>query len=106
MLRVLNPVVPHITHVLWEDLGFTAVQGDIIDAPWPKVDALALAQDEIELVLQVNGKLRGKLTVPSTADRAAIEHAARASPEVQKYGNGAAPKKIVVVPGRLVNVVV
>ncbi|HEY2862113.1 MAG TPA: leucine--tRNA ligase [Casimicrobiaceae bacterium] len=106
ILRVLNPVVPHVTHVLWEDLGFAAAQGDIIDAPWPKVDALALAQDEIELVLQVNGKLRGKLTVPSTADRAAIEHAARASPEVQKYGNGAAPKKIVVVPGRLVNVVV
>ena len=106
MLRVLNPVVPHITHVLWEDLGFAAVEGDIIDAPWPKVDAIALAQDEIELVLQVNGKLRGKITVPSTADRAAIEHAARASPEVQKYGNGAAPKKIVVVPGRLVNVVV
>ncbi|HKW80853.1 MAG TPA: leucine--tRNA ligase [Casimicrobiaceae bacterium] len=106
LLRVLNPVVPHVTHVLWEDLGLAAAHGDIIDAPWPKVDAEALAQDEIELVLQVNGKLRGKLTVPSTADRAAIEHAAAASPEVQKHGNGAQPKKIVVVPGRLVNVVV
>jgi leucyl-tRNA synthetase len=107
LLRVLNPVVPHITHVLWEDLGFAANHGeDIIDAPWPKVDVLALAQDEIELVLQVNGKLRGKLTVPSTADRAAIERAAAESPEVQKHGNGATPKKIVVVPGRLVNVVV
>ncbi len=106
LLRVLNPVVPHITHVLWEDLGFAAIHGDIIDTPWPKVDALALAQDEIELVLQVNGKLRGKLTVPSSADRAAIERAAAASPEVQKHANGATPKKIVVVPGRLVNVVV
>jgi len=106
LLRVLNPVVPHITHVLWEDLGYTAIRGDIIDTPWPKVDALALAQDEIELMLQVNGKLRGKLTVPSTADHAAIERAAAASPEVQKHGNGATPKKIVVVPGRLVNVVV
>jgi leucyl-tRNA synthetase len=98
--------VPHITHVLWEDLGYAAVHGDILDTPWPKVDALALAQDEIELMLQVNGKLRGKLTVPSTADHAAIERAAAASPEVQKHGNGATPKKIVVVPGRLVNVVV
>jgi len=106
LLRVLNPVVPHITHVLWEDLGYAAIRGDILDTPWPKVDALALAQDEIELMLQVNGKLRGKLTVPSTADHAAIERAAAASPEVQKHGNGATPKKIVVVPGRLVNVVV
>ena len=106
LLRILNPVVPHITHVLWEDLGFAAIRGDIIDTQWPKVDPLALAQDEIELVLQVNGKLRGKLIVPSTADRAAIERAAAASPEVQKHANGAMPKKIVVVPGRLVNVVV
>jgi leucyl-tRNA synthetase len=106
LLRVLNPVVPHIAHVLWEDLGYAAAHGDILDTPWPKVDPLALAQDEIELMLQVNGKLRGKLTVPSSADRAAIERAAAASPEVQKHGNGAAPKKIVVVPGRLVNVVV
>ena len=106
LLRILNPVVPHITHVLWEDLGYAAAHGDIIDTRWPKVDAKALAQDEIELVLQVNGKLRGKLTVPSSADRATIERAAAASPEVQKHGNGATPKKIVVVPGRLVNVVV
>ena|SRR5689334_15434096 len=106
LLRVLNPVVPHITHVLWEDLGFAAVQGDIIDARWPEVDAGALVQDEVELVLQINGKLRGKLTVPSSADRAAIERAAASSPEVQRHANGAAPKKIVVVPGRLVNVVV
>jgi leucyl-tRNA synthetase len=106
LLRVLNPVVPHITHVLWEDLGYAAAHGDIIDTRWPKVDASALVQDEIELVLQVNGKLRGKLTVPSTADHAAIERAAAESPEVQKHSNGARPKKIVVVPGRLVNVVV
>ena len=106
LLRVLNPVVPHITHVLWEELGFSATYGDILDAPWPNVDQAALAQDEIELVLQVNGKLRGKLRVPSAADRAAIEAAAVSSPEVGKYAGGAVPKKIVVVPGRLVNVVV
>jgi leucyl-tRNA synthetase len=106
LLRVLNPVVPHITHALWEQLGYAAKLGDILDAPWPKVDPAALAQEEIELVLQVNGKLRGKLRVPAAADAAAIEKAAVASPEVQKHANGAPPRKVVVVPGRLVNVVV
>src|SRR5438552_3102161 len=106
LLRVLNPVVPHITHALWEQLGYAAQYGDILDAPWPKVDHAALAQDEVELVLQVNGKLRGKLRVAAAADSAAIEKAAVASPEVQKHANGAAPRRIVIVPGRLVNVVV
>jgi leucyl-tRNA synthetase len=106
LLRVLNPVVPHITHALWEQLGYAAQYGDILDAPWPKVDAAALAQEEVELVLQVNGKLRGKLRVAAAADSAAIEKAAVASPEVQKHANGAAPRRIVIVPGRLVNVVV
>ena len=104
LLRVLNPVAPHITHVLWQALGFAAAHGDILDAAWPTVDASALAQEEIELVLQVNGKLRGRIVVPATADRAAIEQAAVASPEVKKHCNGA-PRKVVVVPGRLVNVV-
>jgi len=106
LLRVLNPVAPHVTHVLWQALGFAAARGDILDAAWPKVDASALAQEEIELVLQVNGKLRGKLVVPAGADTAAIQKAAVASPEVQRHANGAAPKRVVVVPGRLVNVVV
>jgi leucyl-tRNA synthetase len=106
LLRVLNPVVPHITHVLWEQLGYAVRYGDILDAPWPKVDAAALAQDEIELVLQVNGKLRGKLRVPAQADSAMIEEAAIASPEVQKHAHGVAPRRVVIVPGRLVNVVV
>jgi leucyl-tRNA synthetase len=106
LLRVLNPVAPHITHVLWQQLGFATAHGDILDAPWPRVDATALVQEQIELVLQVNGKLRGKLIVPAGADTAAIEHAAVASPEVQRHSNGAVPKRVVVVPGRLVNVVV
>src|SRR5689334_1492549 len=106
LLRVLNPVAPHTTHVMWEELGFASKHGDILDAPWPEVDRDALVTDEIELVLQVNGKLRGKLRVPSAADRAAIERAAVASPEFAKHAHGAAPKKVVVVPGRLVNVVV
>jgi len=106
LLRVLNPVAPHITHALWEQLGYAIKYGDILDAPWPQVDAAALAQDEIELALQVNGKLRGKFRVPALADAVAIEEAAIASPEVQKHANGVAPRRVVIVPGRLVNVVV
>ena len=106
LLRVLYPVVPHIAWTLWRDLDFVREYGDLIDAPWPAVDAEALKQDEIELVLQVNGKLRGKLVVPAAANKTAIEDAAKASPEVAKHSNGAPVKKVVVVPGRLVNVVV
>jgi len=106
LLRVLYPVVPHTTWVLWNDLGYAQAIGDLIDAPWPVVDEAALVQDEIELVLQVNGKLRGKLVVPAKADKDAIESAARASAEVAKHANGAPVKKVIVVPGRLVNVVV
>jgi len=103
VLRVLYPVVPHTTWVLWRDLGFA---GDLVDAPWPAVDESALQTATIELVLQVNGKLRGKLVVATSADNAAIDAAARASPEVAKHANGAPVKKVIVVPGRLVNVVV
>jgi leucyl-tRNA synthetase len=106
LLRVLYPVVPHAAWVLWRDLAFDATQGDLLDARWPEVDDSALAQDAIELVLQVNGKLRGKLVVPATADKAAIEAAARSAPEVVKHAAGAPVKKVVVVPGRLVNVVI
>jgi leucyl-tRNA synthetase len=105
LLRVLHPVAPHTTWVLWNDLGFTIRHGDLLDAPWPQVDPAALVQQEIELVLQINGKVRGKIVVPAAADRTAIEGAARTSPEVAKYANGAPAKKIIVVPGRLVNVV-
>ena len=106
LLRTLYPVVPHIAWTLWRDLDFAREHGDLIDAAWPVVDAEALKQDEIELVLQVNGKLRGKLVVPAAANQTAIENAAKASPEVAKHSNGAPVKKVVVVPGRLVNVVV
>jgi len=106
LLRVLYPVAPHTTWVLWKELGYDAAMGDLIDAAWPEVDDAALVQDEIELMLQVNGKLRGKLVVPATAGKDAIEAAARASADVAKYANGAAVQKVIVVPGRLVNVVV
>jgi leucyl-tRNA synthetase len=80
--------------------------GDLLDAPWPQVDAAALVQDEIELVLQINGKLRGSIVVAADADKAAIEAAALASPVFTSHAAGAKAKKVVVVPGRLVNVVV
>jgi len=106
LLRTLYPAAPHITHALWRELGFEALHGEIIDAPWPQVDEAALVQDEIELVLQIGGKLRGAIRVPAAADRAAIEAAALAAPEFARFSEGKPARKIVVVPGRLVNVVV
>src|SRR5213594_1869674 len=106
LLRVLYPVAPHVTHALWEDLGYATQHGDLLSAPWPVVDEAALEQDEIELVLQVNGKLRGHMRAPKTAGREQLEQLALAHDAVTRYTNGQAVKKIVVVPGRLVNVVV
>ncbi|MEY8878347.1 MAG: leucine--tRNA ligase [Leptothrix sp. (in: b-proteobacteria)] len=106
LLRALYPACPHLTHQLWSQLGYAAVQGDLLDAPWPQVDEAALVQDEIDLVLQVNGKTRGSIKVPAGADKAAIEAVATASAEVAKFAEGKPVKKLIVVPGRLVNVVV
>ncbi len=105
LLRALYPAAPHITHGLWQSLGYAAAQGELVDAPWPAVDEGALVQDEIELVLQVNGKTRGSIRVPAQADKAAIEAAALASPEFTRFAEGRAVRKVIVVPGRLVNVV-
>ena len=105
LLRVMYPACPHLAFQLWNDLGYGASQGDLLDVAWPVVDETALQRDEIELMLQINGKLRGSLTVPANADKAAIEQAAAAHEQVTKQSAGAAPKKIIVVPGRLVNVV-
>lgn len=103
MIKMLSPIVPHIAHALWSQVGGT---GLVIDAPWPEVDASALVRDEIELVVQVNGKLRGKIQVAATADKAMQEAAAIANPDVQRYLDGVSIKKIIVVPGRLINIVV
>ena len=103
LLRLLSPIAPHITHALWRELGYGE---DILHAPWPEPDPTALEQDEIELVVQVNGKLRGNIRVAATADKGAIEAAAIASEQVQKFVAGQKVKKVVVVPGRLVNVVI
>jgi leucyl-tRNA synthetase len=103
-LRVLYPIAPHVTHVLWQELGYAKTFGDILDAAWPHVDASALEQAEIEMMIQVNGKLRGSIVVSKDADKAAIEAAALANETVQKFIEGT-PKKIIVVPGKLVNIV-
>jgi leucyl-tRNA synthetase len=106
LLRALYPVCPHTTWALWNELGYERAHGDLLDAPWPAIDEAALRQDQIELMLQVNGKLRGSITVPAEADKHAIEAAALASPDLERFRQGLAIKKVIVVAGRLVNVVV
>ncbi len=102
LLRVLSPLTPHISHALWLDLGYGE---DILKATWPEPLDAALVQDEVELMLQVNGKLRGALRVPADAAKDAIEAAALAHEATIKFLEGRAAKKVVVVPGRLVNIV-
>jgi leucyl-tRNA synthetase len=106
LLRMLYPVVPHLTHRLWIEMGYSNQDGLILDAPWPVVDEAALVKTEIDLVLQVNGKLRGAITVAADASKEAIEATALQSEIALKALNGGSPKKVIVVPGRLVNIVV
>ncbi len=103
LLRLLAPIAPHITHHLWRELGYA---GDILDAAWPQVDEAALVRDSIDLVVQVNGKLRGRVSVPAGSDKAVQESAALADAAVQRFIAGQAVKKVVVVPGKLVNIVI
>ncbi|MBL8442446.1 MAG: leucine--tRNA ligase [Zoogloeaceae bacterium] len=103
LLRVLAPIAPHITHALWHECGFS---GDVISAPWPEPADGALRQDQIELTLQVNGKLRGHIAVAADASASDIEAAALASEAAVRFMDGKPPRKVVVVPGRLVNIVV
>ena len=103
LLRLLSPIAPHITHVMWSELGYG---DDVLSAKWPQVDESALVRDTIELVVQVNGKLRGKVNVPANADKSAAEVAAMADENVQRFIEGKEVVKMVVVPGKLVNIVV
>lgn len=103
LLRLLSVIAPHICHYLWLELRFG---DDILNAPWPEPDSGALEQGEIELVLQVNGKLRGHMRAPKSAGREQLEQLALAHDAVTRFINGQPVKKVVVVPGRLVNVVV
>ena len=102
LLRLLSPVVPHVTHALWRELGYG---DDVLDAAWPTPDETALARDLMTLVVQVNGKLRGQIEVPVSADRETIEQAARAEPNARRFIEGKSPRKVVIVPGKLVNLV-
>ena len=106
LLRCLYPATPHLAHGLWSALGYANHLGDLLDAPWPQVDESALQKDEIELVLQINGKLRGAVVVPAGATKEAIEAAALASDTFISFAAGAPAKKVIVVPGRLVNIVI
>lgn len=103
LLRLLSPITPHIAQTLWKELDYG---DDILNAEWPKVDEAALVQDEIEIVIQVNGKLRGNLRVAKNADQATLEQLALSHDAVQKLLAGGTAKKIIVVPGRLINVVI
>ena len=100
---LLSPVVPHICTVLWQELGHST---DIIDAAWPVADEAAMVQDEIQYIVQVNGKLRDRIQVAADADKGAIEQLAQASESVQRHVEGKTVRKIIVVPGRFVNIVV
>ncbi len=99
---LLAPITPHICHELWQQLGKS---GAIIDAQWPKVDESALVQDSLTLVVQVNGKLRGQIEVPASASREEVETAARGNENVLRFTEGLTIRKVIVVPGKLVNIV-
>ena len=106
LLRALYPACPHTTWRLWQDLGYAAELGDLLDAPWPQVDDAALVQDQIELVLQVNGKRRGVITVNADADDAAITAVTLSNPDYLRFAGTGKPRLVKIVPGRLVNIVV
>ena len=100
---LLSPIVPHISHQLWQELGN---EGEVLVAEWPQVDESALVQDTIQLVVQVNGKVRAKINVAADADEDVVLHTALADENVQKHMADKTIRKKIVVPGRLVNIVV
>ena len=102
IVLLLAPIVPHMSHVLWNHLGH---EGAVIDAAWPGYDESALVKDSIQIVVQVNGKLRAKLDVAADISKADMEAAAKADANVQKFTNGLTVRKVIVVPGKLVNIV-
>jgi leucyl-tRNA synthetase len=100
---MLSPIVPHVCHALWHELGHAEA---VIDVSWPTPDPQALTQDAIELVVQVNGKLRGRVTVPTDASEEQIKTAALADENVHKWIEGKPLRKVIVVPGKLVSIVI
>ncbi|WPL16519.1 Leucine--tRNA ligase [Thiorhodovibrio winogradskyi] len=103
VLRLLAPIAPHVSHYLWRELDFGE---DVLGAGWPEVDEAALEQDSIEYVVQVNGKVRGKIQVPAAARREEIEASALRNENVSRHLEGKTPRKVILVPGKLVNLVV
>ena len=101
-VRMLAPIAPHICHALWQELGETSAA---IDAPWPATDEAALVKDALLYVVQVNGKVRARITVPADLPKDQIEAAALADEHVKAFIDGQTVRKIIVVPGKLVNIV-
>jgi len=103
VILMLSPIVPHVTQTLWEMLG---QQGLLLDAPWPTFDPQALVREEIKMVIQVNGKVRGHLMISPKADHQTIEEQALQEPNIQRFIAEKTVKKVIVVPNKLVNVVI
>jgi leucyl-tRNA synthetase len=103
LLRVLAPITPHICHQLWRELGYGE---DVLSAAWPEPAAEALEQDEIDYVVQVSGKTRGTVRAAKLADPATLQALALADPQIAKHVSSGTLKKVIVVPGRLINLVV
>ncbi|HPB74159.1 MAG TPA: class I tRNA ligase family protein, partial [Chromatiaceae bacterium] len=103
VLRLLAPIAPHLTHHLWRELGYGE---DILGATWPQVDEAALQRDSVEYVVQVNGKVRGQIRVPVDAERSVIEQAAIGNENVRRFLGDGQVRKVILVPGKLVNLVV
>ena len=103
VVLMLAPVVPHVCHTLWRALGHSSA---VVDARWPEADQAAMSRDVIELVVQVNGKLRGHVNVDASADREFVENEAKSNDNVARFIGEKPIKKVIVVPGKLVNIVV
>jgi len=103
MVRILAPITPHICHAMWQQLGHESA---LLDAPWPLLDERALEQDSVEYVVQVNGKLRARISTAADADKAVVETIAKSDPNVAKWLESGTIRKVIVVPGKLVNIVV
>ena len=100
---LLTPMVPHVCQALWVNLGHS---GDVIDQPWPHSDPAALVRDELEIVVQVNGKVRGRINVAADASKEDVEALARVEPNAVRFIGEGTIRKVIVVPGKLVNIVV
>jgi leucyl-tRNA synthetase len=103
VLTILAPITPHICEELWQAMGY---ESPLSEQPWPHYDPKALSRDEITIVVQVNGKLRGRIAVPAGASKQSVQEAALADPNVAKHIAGKTIRKIIVIPEKLVNVVV